>query len=144
MARSPVYSPATHVISGAVAGGIAAWLTVPLDVTKTLLQTRGLSACAEIRGCDSAVKAWRLLYRREGVRAFFRGSRARVLAHMPATAISWSMYEYFKFALGRFHESSAVYGEVLNNGGGDNHAPRDNDRDLAAVGSAPASAPVSH
>ena len=95
----PGYSPIPHILAGAVAGGLAAYLTTPLDVVKTLLQTRGVSSCTEIRAVDSMPKAVRLLFKREGLAAFWRGSRARVLAHMPATALSWGVYEYFKWTL---------------------------------------------
>ncbi|KAG6381603.1 mitochondrial carrier domain-containing protein [Boletus reticuloceps] len=37
------YSPLTHMIAGGMAGGVAAGVTTPLDVAKTLLQTRGTS-----------------------------------------------------------------------------------------------------
>src|SRR6266480_3167994 len=35
------YVPKSHVIAGGLAGAIAAAATTPLDVAKTLLQTRG-------------------------------------------------------------------------------------------------------
>jgi solute carrier family 25 iron transporter 28/37 len=90
------YLPLIHCLSGAIAGGTAAFMTTPLDVTKTLLQTRGLSSCVEIRSCGSLVDAAKIIYKREGLKGFTRGSLARVIAHMPSTAISWTVYEYFK------------------------------------------------
>src|SRR4051812_11164070 len=43
------YDPVTHCTAGAVAGGFAAGLTTPLDVIKTLLQTRGSATEPELR-----------------------------------------------------------------------------------------------
>ena len=45
------YDPLTHCVSGGVAGAIAAAITTPLDVIKTLLQTRGTSTDLGIRNC---------------------------------------------------------------------------------------------
>ncbi|XP_035740516.1 mitoferrin-2-like isoform X2 [Vespa mandarinia] len=88
------YSPQAHMISGALAGAIAAGLTTPLDVCKTLLNTQqdGIKA----RGMIDAVKK---VYRLGGVRGFYRGMNARVLYQMPATAICWTSYEFFKYIL---------------------------------------------
>ncbi|KAL2731365.1 mitoferrin-1-like isoform X1 [Vespula squamosa] len=88
------YSPQAHMISGAMAGAIAAGLTTPLDVCKTLLNTQqdGMKA----RGMIDAVKK---VYRLGGVKGFCRGMNARVLYQMPATAICWTSYEFFKYIL---------------------------------------------
>lgn len=51
-----------------------------------------------VRGLVGAVRE---VYRAAGVRGFFLGVSARCLHQMPATAISWSVYEAFKFSLTR-------------------------------------------
>jgi len=45
------YDPLTHCVSGGLAGAVAAAITTPLDVIKTLLQTRGNSSDTRIRNC---------------------------------------------------------------------------------------------
>lgn len=45
------YDPFTHCFAGGMAGAIAAAITTPLDVIKTLLQTRGTSHDEKIRNC---------------------------------------------------------------------------------------------
>lgn len=39
------------------------------------------------------------VYRAAGIMGFFKGMQARILYQMPATAICWSTYEFFKFIL---------------------------------------------
>jgi solute carrier family 25 iron transporter 28/37 len=113
-ASTEAYSPMTHIVSGGIAGATAAAFTNPLDVAKTLLQTRGVSACNEVRNCPGLISAVRIVYKREGLRGFSRGMRARVVAHMPATAICWGVYEYFKWILGnRDLTESAIYAKSL-------------------------------
>ncbi|KAF4528954.1 hypothetical protein B566_EDAN017422 [Ephemera danica] len=86
------YSPAAHMVSGAVAGAVAAAATTPLDVCKTLLNTQE----AEVTGLAQAA---RTVYYLRGVCGFFGGLKARVLFQMPSTAICWSTYEFFKYLL---------------------------------------------
>ncbi|KAH8313539.1 hypothetical protein KR067_007789 [Drosophila pandora] len=87
------YNPKVHMLAGAAAGASAAAITTPLDVVKTLLNTQetGLT-----RGM---IEAARKIYHMAGPLGFFRGMTARVLYSMPATAICWSTYEFFKFYL---------------------------------------------
>lgn len=91
------YDPLTHCLAGAVAGGFAAGLTTPMDVIKTMLQTRGTSTDPEVRSVNSFIGGCRLLYQRAGVRGFFKGVRPRIVTTMPSTAICWSAYEFSKY-----------------------------------------------
>lgn len=93
------YNPRAHMMAGAVAGAVASSVTTPLDVVKTLLQTRGSSQDQQIRKARGFKEAASIIYNRHGVGGFFRGFRPRVLTNMPSTAISWSVYEYFKWFL---------------------------------------------
>ncbi|KAH8383976.1 hypothetical protein KR009_011558 [Drosophila setifemur] len=87
------YNPPVHMVAGGAAGACAAAITTPLDVVKTLLNTQetGLT-----RGM---IEAFRKIYQMAGPLGFYRGMTARVLYSMPATAICWSTYEFFKFYL---------------------------------------------
>lgn len=96
MNPNKTYDPFTHCTAGAVAGGFAAALTTPMDVIKTMLQTRGTASDPELRSVNSFVAGCKLLHRREGLRGFFKGVRPRVVTTMPSTAICWSAYEASK------------------------------------------------
>lgn len=65
--RDRVYNPAAHMVSGALAGGIAAAITTPLDVCKTLLNTQ------QTGKASGMVEAVRTVYRLRGVSGYFRG-----------------------------------------------------------------------
>lgn len=93
------YDPLTHMCSGAVAGAIAAGLTMPLDVCKTLLNTQEACARTHLSYINGMAAAFRTIYDFCGVRGYFRGLSARIIYQMPSTAISWSVYEFFKFAM---------------------------------------------
>ncbi|TMS23772.1 Mitoferrin-2 [Larimichthys crocea] len=105
---------------GALAGALAAAATTPLDVCKTLLNTQEAQAihviqanAATAAGAVGAAtasapgsrhisglgNAFRTVYRMGGMPAFFKGVQARVIYQMPSTAISWSVYEFFKYII---------------------------------------------
>lgn len=102
------YDPKTHVLAGAIAGAFASSVTTPLDVCKTLLQTRGQSTDPRIRNARGLLDAMTIIKQRYGFRGFFRGFKPRVLTNMPSTAISWSVYEYFKWFFGKTDFAGAV------------------------------------
>lgn len=107
------YNPSSHVLSGALAGAVAAAATTPLDVCKTLLNTQEAQAVHVVQGQAAAAattapggrhisglgEACRTVYRMGGAPAFFKGVQARIIYQMPSTAISWSVYEFFKYII---------------------------------------------
>jgi len=100
------YHPLSHVVSGAAAGAVAAAATTPLDVCKTLLNTQAVHTTTGPHGSthgsvvvEGLVNAVTTVYRCRGIRGYFSGVTARIVFQTPATAISWSVYEFFKFAI---------------------------------------------
>ncbi|CRK88035.1 CLUMA_CG001821, isoform A [Clunio marinus] len=98
------YSPGVHMVAGGAAGAVAAAFTTPLDVCKTLLNTQE-TGIGSTRGLIDAVKK---VYRVAGFKGFFKGLQARVLYQMPATAVCWSTYEFFKYLLNRTEKKQIV------------------------------------
>lgn len=90
------YNPTSHCVAGGLAGAFAAGITTPLDVIKTMLQTRGLSQQAEIRNVKGLFNAAAIIKRDLGWVGFMRGWRPRIITTMPSTAICWSAYEMAK------------------------------------------------
>ena len=95
------YNPVSHMISGAAAGACAAAITTPLDVAKTFLNTREQKRTInKERRIHGIINTFREIYRVSGPKGYFKGLTARVVFQMPSTAISWSVYEFFKYSLG--------------------------------------------
>ena len=93
--------PVVHFLAGAVAGGVACALTMPFDVCKTLLNTQEAGVLSKISQ-TKVVGLWgagAVVYRVTGLPGFFQGLSARVLYQAPSTAISWTVYEFFKYLL---------------------------------------------
>ncbi|EPZ32447.1 mitochondrial carrier [Rozella allomycis CSF55] len=95
-----LYDPVSHVVSGAVAGSVAALVTNPLDVMKTVLQTRGATSKNEVQMLNGMMDAFKYIYARYGAAGFFKGVSPRMMAAVPSTATCWLAYEYFKWILG--------------------------------------------
>lgn len=109
------YNPKTHIVSGGLAGAVAAAATTPLDVCKTLLNTQ--ERCAHVTKSSAIsgfVEAFRTVYRFRGARGFLSGVSARVLYQMPSTAIAWSVYEFFKAYITRQKQKSSTNSDSGN------------------------------
>ena len=89
MNPSREYNAKSHMFAGGLAGGFAAALTTPLDVIKTLLQTRGTSQDPQIRYAKGLFGAASIIRQQQGYPGFFRGLQPRILTAVPATAICW-------------------------------------------------------
>ena len=98
---SHTYNPFIHCICGGLSGTLCAAVTTPLDCIKTTLQVRGSRSVTqvELRQADTFAKATRALLSVYGWRGFWRGLKPRIVATMPATAISWTAYECAKHFL---------------------------------------------
>lgn len=81
----------SYFVCAGIGGGIAAFLTNPLDVIKTRIQTR----CLNAKGFQFC-KIVSNIYATEGISSFFKGSLARMTICIPASAISWGSYETMK------------------------------------------------
>ena len=103
------YDPLTHMLSGGMAGGFAAAMTTPLDVCKTLLNTQHVHAATRAGRVEGMFQAIMTVYRMSGPLGFFKGVTPRVLYVMPGTAISWSVYEFFKYALTQDKGDTSAY-----------------------------------
>lgn len=90
------YDVLTHCVAGSIGGAFAASVTTPLDVIKTLLQTRGTANEAEVRAVKGIFEAVTIIKRRHGLKGFFRGLGPRVVTIMPSNAICWLSYETAK------------------------------------------------
>lgn len=87
----PQDSQLSILFGGTVAALPAAFLVTPLDVIKTRIQTPGL--INNYKGVLDMVKA---MYRKEGIRVFFKGGDMRVLKSCPQFGITLFFYELFK------------------------------------------------
>lgn len=109
------YNPRSHCISGAIAGGAASAVTTPLDVCKTLLNTQERCAISKTNNAITGmVQAARTIYEYRGLPGFFKGLTARVIYQAPSTAISWSVYEFFKFFITKSNQSVSCDGYVTS------------------------------
>ncbi|XP_040576876.1 mitoferrin-1 [Lepeophtheirus salmonis] len=106
---SGLYNPLVHFVAGASAGAVASTVTMPLDVCKTLLNTQEPSVLKRIHSSKivGLRNAASLVYGIKGFAGFFQGLQARIVYQMPSTAISWSVYEFFKQYLGSSESSSS-------------------------------------
>jgi len=82
-------------LTGALAGGIGSYVTNPMDVIKTRLQT----ASTDVYG-GSIATCFQMTWQEGGPMAFLRGSVPRLLHKIPANGAFFLFYEFFRTILG--------------------------------------------
>jgi hypothetical protein len=85
----------TFGLTGALAGGIAAFLTTPLDVVKLRMQVSRGPMDVNFKYKNLFNGLYRLATE-EGFKGMYRGAGARVLFFMPSTGLSLFLYENCK------------------------------------------------
>jgi solute carrier family 25 S-adenosylmethionine transporter 26 len=89
--RVPVKS--WDLLVGGISGGVGSYVTNPMDVIKTRLQTDSEFYSGSIRTCA------KLTLEEGGPAAFLRGSVPRLLHKVPANAFFFFFYEFFRSVL---------------------------------------------
>ncbi|CDO94770.1 unnamed protein product [Kluyveromyces dobzhanskii CBS 2104] len=102
------YNPWIHCLCGGIAGATCAAVTTPLDCIKTVLQIRGSDSVhiASFKTANTFRKAAQAIWLSYGWKGFWRGLQPRVISNIPATAISWTSYEFAKHLLFNKQEPS--------------------------------------
>ncbi|KAL1992458.1 hypothetical protein VTN49DRAFT_4490 [Thermomyces lanuginosus] len=78
------------LLSGAIAGMPAAYLTTPCDVIKTRLQVEARKGETKYHGLRHCAKT---IWQQEGFRAFFKGGPARIVRSSPQFGFTLAAYE---------------------------------------------------
>lgn len=119
------YNARIHLVAGALSGGLAAFFTNPLDVCMTILNTqdkevlnhiRAKNTCSFTDSCKKVTRSCENRYFIHGIRnsmcaivevggykSLFKGAGARVLSQAPSCALSWIVYEFFKFTMNGYY-----------------------------------------
>jgi hypothetical protein len=78
------------MIAGAIAGGFGSYMTNGFDVIKTRIQTN-----PEVYK-GSVILCAKMTLEEGGLRAFLRGSKSRLMHKIPANAMFFFFYEFFR------------------------------------------------
>lgn len=81
---------ATHLLSGAIAGGVSRTFTAPLDRLKVVLQV------THSHRAVTAIGTFRDILREEGIVGFYRGNGVNCIKVVPECAIKFVAYDWFK------------------------------------------------
>lgn len=86
-----------HLVAGGLAGACAGFISNPLDLIKTTIQTEKSQGYRSIRHTISHIMAE---HPEKGYFVFLSGATARMIYFVPSAAITWTTYEAVKKYLG--------------------------------------------
>lgn len=91
-----------NMVAGAIAGGVGSYLTNPMDVVKTRLQT-------DVGLYEGVMDCARTTYATEGASAFLKGVKPRLMHKVPANAFFFLSFEIFRklFNVDQFENKTA-------------------------------------
>jgi len=94
-------------LAGGCAGALGGFVSTPLDVVKTRIQTQDTLSQGGVRfGPREIIES---IWKTEGVKGFMKGASARILYFMPSAAICWTTYETMKKVLHASPEEDDKY-----------------------------------
>jgi len=96
-----------HLTCGGIAGGFAGFLSTPLDVVRTRIQTD--CECGK-RPIRCVIKN---LWQKEGMSGLWAGYGARTIYYIPSAALTWTVYESMKTMLGWQEDIPEDYIDLL-------------------------------
>eukprot|EP00164_Ancoracysta_twista_P002352 GFYU01003111.1.p1 GENE.GFYU01003111.1~~GFYU01003111.1.p1 ORF type:complete len:305 (-),score=8.62 GFYU01003111.1:115-1029(-) len=88
-----------RLICGGLAGAIGQTATYPLDVLRRRMQTSGMGEGGTVYNYKGAWQGVSEIYRKEGVRALFRGIGINYLKVTPLVGLSFATFEQMKIIL---------------------------------------------
>jgi hypothetical protein len=83
-----------YLFSGASAGGLASFLTNPLDMAKLRIQVQR-SGAFEF-GYKNIFHGLKCIVQEEGFKGLWKGAGARMAFHVPSTALTIAMFDTLK------------------------------------------------
>jgi len=118
-ADAALSNASNYFLCAGLGGAVAAFVTSPLDVVKTRLQTQ-CSMAHEAMNPGSKPKyagllsAFQGVLQEQGLRGLMRGVGPRVLLAAPAAAISWGTYETICSYLSRINSEASSWREKVS------------------------------
>jgi len=96
-----------HLTCGGIAGGLAGFLSTPLDVVRTRIQT----------DCECGKRPIRCVVKnvlqKEGMSGLWAGYGPRTIYFIPSAALTWTVYESMKTLLGWQEDIPEDYKDLL-------------------------------
>ncbi|PJF19347.1 Mitochondrial nad transporter [Paramicrosporidium saccamoebae] len=102
-----------HVVAGAAAGWMIAFVTCPLDVVKTRLQAKSVQSAQQAQSAGF-VKQLGTIWKQEGLRGMYRGLGPTLVGYLPAFSIYFPTYHFCKVRLSAWRGTPAGEDAVVH------------------------------